>query len=88
MSKDKGMVLNLLHEGWVRLEFTKLDGTTRLMTATLAADQLPAQTQSTSETPRKKNDEVLAVWDVAKNSWRSFRWDSLKTVDGVPFVNT
>jgi len=33
-----------------------------------------------SETPRKKNDEVMSVFDMDKSEWRSFRIDSIKEI--------
>jgi hypothetical protein len=33
-----------------------------------------------SETTRKKNDEVMSVYDMDKSEWRSFRIDSIKEI--------
>jgi len=36
--------------------------------------------KTTSETPRTKSKDALAVFDVEKGEWRSFRWDSITAV--------
>lgn len=84
---EKSKVLELLHTETVDLEFVKKDGSIRLMTATLKADILPVQVDL-EETVQKKatNPDVVAVFDLINQGWRSFRWDSLKTVNGENFV--
>jgi len=57
--------------------FTKSDGTVREMLCTLMADHLPKQKLDEERSPRAENDDVLAVWDVDKQAWRSFRLDSV-----------
>lgn len=85
---EKSEVLDMLHNESVDLEFIKKDGTLRVMTATLKADKLPAQVDIEEEVQKKApNLEVLAVFDTINQGWRSFRWDSLKTVNGVSFGN-
>lgn len=58
--------------------FTKADGTERVMRCTLNESYLPLQEEK--ETKRKPNDEVVPVWDLDKNAWRSFRVDSVKSI--------
>jgi len=82
----KSEVLELLHNETVDLEFIKKDGSLRVMTATLRADKLPAQVDLEEAVQKKTpNPEVMAVFDLINQGWRSFRWDSLKTVNGVAF---
>lgn len=64
-----------LHKGTVRLSFKKKDGETREMLCTLKSELLPAKEDESKE--KKKNSDVLAVWDLEKEGWRSFRYDSL-----------
>ena len=71
----------LLHERVVGVTFTKKDGTERVMQATLSENIIPKATNTEkTATTRKKSDEALAVWDVEAEGWRSFRWDSIKSV--------
>jgi hypothetical protein len=68
-----------LINGRVIINFRKNDGTMRKLVGTLNEDFLPDFTPTESTKP--KNDEVLAVWDIENKGWRSFRWDSVKTVE-------
>jgi hypothetical protein len=56
--------------------FTKADGTTREMLCTLKEEFLPEVNPDTASS-RKENDDVVNVWDVEKDGWRSFRIDSV-----------
>lgn len=69
-----------LKENVAMVTFTKKDGTERVMKATLKEEFLPAST-STTESARKVNPEVLPVFDLDNNAWRSFRLDSVKNVE-------
>lgn len=72
----------LLRERVVGVTFMKKDGTERVMQATLSEDFIPKATNSDNfANSRKKSDEALAVWDTEAQSWRSFRWDSVKQIN-------
>jgi len=72
----------LLRERVVGVTFIKKDGTERVMQATLSENFIPkAERIENSVKMRKKSDEALAVWDTEVESWRSFRWDSIKSVN-------
>jgi hypothetical protein len=80
-------VIDLLKRETVDIEFIKKDGTTRVMTCTLRDDVLPAQIDIEEHAQKKApNPDILAVFDVINQGWRSFRWDSLKKVNGEAFV--
>ena len=66
------------------VNFTKVNGEERTMNCTLHESMLPESKDSSSE--KKENPDVIAVWDIDKDAWRSFRVDSvnhLKIVEGV-----
>jgi hypothetical protein len=69
----------LLHDGVVAVHFTKKDGTEREMACTLDETIIP-QEHMPKGVERTKPTESLSVFDVEKNEWRSFRWDSVKVV--------
>ena len=81
MNTEKEYVVSALKEKVCKVVFTKTNGDTRVMHATLNEAMLPPQIdveeaiQKKSKTP---NPNVLAVYDVEAKGWRSFRWDSLK----------
>jgi hypothetical protein len=65
----------LLKNGVVEVTFTKMNGDKRVMTCTLQPSFLPEEVET--EKTRKQNDDVLSVWDIDANGWRSFRFDSV-----------
>lgn len=70
---------HLLRENIVEVTFVKKStGETRVMRCTLNAQHLPEQTQ-TSRT-KEFNPEVISVFDLDKQDWRSFRIDSIVSV--------
>lgn len=84
---EKSKVVDMLKNETVDLEFVKKDGTLRVMTCTLQEDKLPAQVDLEEHVQKKApNPDILAVFDVINQGWRSFRWDSLKKVNGEAFV--
>lgn len=63
----------------VNICFTKADGSERWLHGSLHEDLIPADKLVKSETStRKKSEEAQVVWDIDKQDWRSFRWDSVK----------
>lgn len=64
----------------VRVTFTKKDGTERELSGTLIESRIPSDQHPKSETTSSPSDSALRVFDVEAQSWRSFRWDSLKTI--------
>ena len=63
-----------LKEHVMLVEFTKKDGTTRTMKATLKEEYLP---DVVGNSARKVNPDVVPVFDLDNNGWRSFRLDSI-----------
>lgn len=72
-------LLDMLHVGPVSITFTKTDGTEREMNCTLDKQVVPEYQNKTSR-EKVKNEDVVAVWDLDKQAWRSFRFDSLTRV--------
>lgn len=69
-----------LREHIAEVIFDKVDGTRRLMRCTLKPSMLPeGVTSSTLDEEIGPGEDphpnTLAVWDVDKNGWRSFRTD-------------
>lgn len=71
-------VTQILRDGKVSIRFIKADGTDRVMKCTLNENLIPAQDgEDIKKRTKVPNDFVQVVWDLEKNAWRSFRWDSL-----------
>lgn len=66
---------NALQTGVVNVTFIKKDGTERKMLCTLMPSELPHKEDTLK--PVHSNPDVLAVWDMEKKDWRSFRFDSI-----------
>lgn len=62
------------------MTFTKNDGTEREMECTLK-EEFIQQYEKKTDRVRKENEDVLSVWDLENNGWRSFRVDSVKRID-------
>jgi hypothetical protein len=77
---NKQDLKNILKQNVVSLNFKKVDGTDRKMLCSLKESFLPVvKTKETKELTKKKaeNENVLSVWDLEKNAFRSFKIDSL-----------
>jgi len=70
----------LLESQEADVTFTKKDGTERKMRCTLAKSKIPTE-KTPKNTGKSKSDDALAVFDLEKNDWRSFRWDSVKRIE-------
>lgn len=77
--KEKEWLRGLMHEGIVIVEFLKSDGSVRKMTATLSEQKIPSE-KAPKNVGKAKNDEILAVFDLEKSEWRSFRFDSVRSI--------
>lgn len=65
----------------VQVVFTKADRTERTMWCTLDMDMLDEEhLPSGAGRGIATSDEVCRVFDLDKNAWRSFRWDSIKRI--------
>jgi len=71
-------IRNLLRQAVVTVVFSKGDGTVREMKCTLSEQFLPAQ--EVKESHRKSSSDACPVWDMEKQAWRSFRWDSISKI--------
>jgi hypothetical protein len=77
--KSRKWLTNLLNEYVIEVTFTKKDGTERVMNCTLLEDYLP----ETTGAGRAASLDAVSVYDVDKDDWRSFRWDSIEAVKGI-----
>jgi len=64
----------------IKVTFTKVNGEERVMNCTLHQSVLPEKYISEDIIKKKENPDVLSVWDIDKNGWRSFRLDSVKEI--------
>ena len=69
----------LLNAYVLEVEFVKTNGDTRKMRCTTKSDKIPENLKSKSEDGGTLNEEVIPVYDVEAEGWRSFRVDSVKS---------
>lgn len=70
---------DVLRNERVTLTFVKADGTDRVMQCSLHPDLIPAEKlEKEKASPRKRSEAAQVVWDIEKQDWRSFRFDSVK----------
>lgn len=91
LAKDKraefrSLLNELLKSGVAQVNFMKKDGTFRSMNCTLESNLLPDPTWSAITSKKKLVEdkgepESIAVFDLDKNEWRSFRFDSIISLD-------
>jgi len=70
-----------LRDGVVTVNFIKNDGTERTMKCTLSKEIVPPVVSENVKKVRAISSDVLPVYDVDAQGWRSFRWDSIKSVE-------
>ena len=81
---SREQVVELLRNDVAEVNFTKTDGSDRVMSCTLLAEVLSQRVPDTgvSTKPPKKapNPHTVAVFDLEADGWRSFRLDSVKSI--------
>ena len=73
----KQKLKDLLKQNIVSISFKKIDGTDRKMLCSLKEDILPVIESKELTKKKAENENILPVWDIEKNAFRSFRIDSL-----------
>lgn len=74
------MMTDELQSNICEVEFTKVNGETRVMKCTLDPSIIPPATKKDPLSQKKVraiSEEVLPVWDVNKEQWRSFRLENV-----------
>jgi WYL_2, Sm-like SH3 beta-barrel fold len=77
---DKETLRTAMQRGGCTVEFTKKDGTTRLMFATLNPDYIPAEALPKGTGVHVENPDVLSVYDLDVEGWRSINMKTIHMV--------
>lgn len=80
MKDEKTQFIDSLRTNVVEVIFTKKDGTDRKMLCTLDEYLIPKE-HAPKGTGSEKKGDVISVYDIENNGWRSFRFDSLKSIE-------
>jgi WYL_2, Sm-like SH3 beta-barrel fold len=88
---NKVELLDVLHNNVVNITFTKVNGDVRILKGTLLDQYLPqkevdpsgveVETIVETQTRKATNDNVVVAWDIENDGYRSFRVDSVTTVE-------
>ena len=89
MNRDE--IIDILHNNVANITFTKVNGDVRVLKCTLLDQYLPQKEvdpsgvdiELISETQERKaiNDNVVVVFDVENDGYRSFRVDSVTSME-------
>ena len=79
----KDAVRALAQDRVITVTFKKKNGDTRIMDCTLLEKFLPVQLDIENTTTRD-NPDVLVVWDITSEGWRSFRIASIIAIENSP----
>lgn len=76
-------VKSMLKKQKLTITFTKKDGSERIMHCTLDPTKLPEipVTESTESKTRKVNNDIVSVFDIEAQGWRSFTKTAVQCID-------
>lgn len=88
LDQRRELLTKFLRELHCEVTFTKVNGERRVMPCTLREDVIPPRPVHVTNTDnpidfpkiKKENPNVMSVWCTDKESWRSFRLDSVETI--------
>ena len=76
---SRAEITKALHEQNAEITFTKKDGTERIMKCTLR-DGVAVPYEKKTDRTREGKDNILPVWDMEADAWRSVNIDTIKDV--------
>ncbi|CAB4143464.1 WYL domain containing protein [uncultured Caudovirales phage] len=79
LSFSRAEISKALHEQNAEITFTKKDGTDRVMKCTLRSEVAIPYEKKTDRT-REGKENILPVWDLEADGWRSVNIDTIKEV--------
>jgi hypothetical protein len=81
---NRNTLLEMLKNRIVEVKFRKATGENRTLRGTLLESYLPAKYRKENIKPNdaadKQRDNVVTLWDVDENEWRSVRTDRITDV--------
>ena len=79
-AENKAGLQALLRQGVATVKFTKKDGTERVMKCTLQ-EGVAIPHEKTTDRVKEPREDILPVWDIEANAWRSITIPNIMTVE-------
>lgn len=79
----KSNIQNLLRAWEAKITFTKKDGTERVMHCTLK-EGVVVPHEKTTDRVKQPKDDMLAVWDIEAQGWRTVTIPNITVVEIIP----
>ncbi len=86
MVYTKESIRSLLKNNVLKVVFTKTDGSVREMRCSLQEQFIEVYEKKTDKV-KPENDNIISVWDLDNNGWRSFKVDSIQSVSFIAEAN-
>lgn len=90
---DASALVHELQNSVIEIRFTKLDGTPRIMRATLDKKIVPTAPETVSEGGanskqllQEQHDPLFHVWDIDAKGWRSFHASQINSTQSLDVV--
>ena len=80
MKLDRENLIENLKEHKLLVTFTKVDGESREMFCTLKESYLPREERKVAKKAPKDYENLIVVWDLDQEGWRSFHLDTITAV--------
>lgn len=77
-------LINQLKISEVTINFTKKDGTERVLVGTLDPARLPVRESTESKERKETTTDAVAVYDIESQGWRSFNFANVNSINGNP----
>jgi hypothetical protein len=78
----KDAAIDIISKEMCLVTFTKVsDGSERKMLCTTCPDNIPDDQLPTEDSSVKINEDIHRVYAIDVDGWRSFRWDSVISID-------
>lgn len=84
MITEKHQLMELLKISEVTINFTKKDGTERVLVGTLDPARLPVRESTESKERKEITTDAIAVYDIENQGWRSFNFANVNSINGEP----
>lgn len=77
-NSQRDLLMNDLANNVAVVVFRKKNGNLRAMTCTRCGNLIPEEMVTTNLAPKHLSDDVIPVFDLDKQAWRSFRINSIE----------